>query len=150
MPVKKIFVASSTAAKFQAKKFIEGCSSHGIVFLPWWDEIAAGETLLTQLTMIKRNVDGAVIILSPEFEGTIRKAPQSVPNLNVLFEFGFFYGAFEHDRVAIVKYGDFYLPTDLGGYVHIFGAKGFTRSGGNKPSKRTVREFENWISRWRD
>lgn len=151
MQVKRIFVASAKAAAFQAKQFIEGCKSDDIVFLPWWDgELQPGATILQRLDEVRTRIDGAIVVLTPDMEASIRKSPIEVPNLNVLIEFGFLYGSLAHDRVAIVKYGDYYLPSDLGGYIHIFGARGFRRNQGNPPSRRTKNEFQSWIKQWKN
>jgi predicted nucleotide-binding protein len=77
----------------------------------------------------------------------VRGHKQEIPNLNVLFELGYFYGHFGKQRVAMLKYGDFYLPSDLGGYVHIFGSSTFKRGSSIKVGQRTRREFQRWISR---
>lgn len=70
-----------------------------------------------------------------------------IPNLNVMFEFGYFYGQFGKEKVAILKYGDFYLPSDLGGYIHIFGSKGFKRGAVTAVGKRTSNEFTRWVQK---
>src|SRR5947209_2894519 len=114
-----IFVASSSAAKSQAKELIKGCAHSEVTFVPWWDEITAGKTLLEELARIRKKVDCSVIILTPESNSTLRGLRQPIPNLNVLFEFGFFFGALGAEKVAVVRYGEVYLPSDLGGYVHI-------------------------------
>jgi predicted nucleotide-binding protein len=144
----KIFVASSTAAKSQAKAFIKGCSRAGVDFLPWWDQFTAGKTLLDELTQIRNQIDRAIIILSPESDTKLRGRKQPIPNLNVLFEFGFFYGALRTlgpDNVAVVRYGQVYLPSDLGGYIHINGSKRFARGAAVKVGKQTKTEFERWL-----
>ena len=86
------------------------------------------------------------MLLSPEGESTVRGKRVMTPNLNVLFEFGYFYGHFGPERVAILRYGDFYLPSDLDGYIHISGSKSFRRSAAVKVGKRTVTDFGRWIS----
>jgi hypothetical protein len=46
----------------------------------------------------------------------------------------------------MVRYGDLYLPSDLGGYVHIFGSRSFRRGSVVPVSGRTRRDFERWIA----
>jgi len=147
MPTTKIFIGSSTAAKSQAKALVEHFSSATLKFLPWWETFTAGTTLLEDLDNIRSKVDAALLVFSPEAESTVRGNTVQVPNLNVLFEFGYFYGHFGKTKVAMLKYGDFYLPTDLGGYIHIFGSKGFRRSKVSKVSKRTESEFGRWLAK---
>lgn len=49
--------------------------------------------LLEELTRIRKHAHRAILILSPEFKTEIRGSEHAIPNLNVLFEFGFFYGS---------------------------------------------------------
>lgn len=146
MPQTKLFLGSSAAAKSQAKAIIAEFSSATVKFVPWWDAFTAGKTLLEELDLLSKKVDGALLLFSPEAEATIRGNSVWTPNLNVLFEFGYFYGQLGKDKVAMLKYGDFYLPTDFGGYIHIVGSTFFQRNHVTKVGKRTQKEFERWIA----
>ena len=141
-----IFIGSSSAAKSQARAVIRRFSSPGLKFLPWWDAFTAGRTLLEDLDLIRAKVDAALLLFSPESTTRIRNKRYDVPNLNVLFEFAYFYGHFGRRKVAMLKYGDFYLPSDLGGYIHISGSRSFKRGAVVQLGKRTTREFERWVS----
>ena len=146
MPETLVFLGSSSAAKSQAKEVIRALTTSTLRFIPWWDAFTPGRTLLEELDAIREKVNCALLLFSPEATAEVRKTKVEVPNLNVLFEFGYFYGYFGKERVAMLKYGDFYLPTDLGGYVHISGSKFFKRGAVVKVGKRTTREFERWIT----
>ena len=146
MSVKKIFVGSSAAARSQAKAVVEELSSPAVSFLPWWTAFTPGRTLLEELDVIRAKVDGVVLILSPESKSVIRGRLQNVPNLNVLFEFGYFYGCLGKTRVGAIKYGSVYLPSDLGGYIHISGDKTFRRGRALKVGARTVTSFNRWLA----
>ena len=141
-----IFVGSSAAAKSQARALVRHFARPGLKFLPWWDAFTAGRTLLKDLDHISGRVGAALLVFSPESTTRIRNKRHAVPNLNVLFELGYFYGHFGEKKVAMVKYGDFYLPSDLGGYIHIAGSRSFRRSAAVPIGKRTEREFERWIA----
>jgi len=104
-----------------------------------------GRTLLEELWRIRKSIDRAVLILSPESTTVVRRKKHAIPNLNVLFEFGFFYSALGKDRVAVVRYGVLYLPSDLDGYIHITGSKHFTRGHGVVVGKRTKEDFDRWL-----
>ncbi|MEO8276905.1 MAG: TIR domain-containing protein [Thermoanaerobaculia bacterium] len=146
MPETRIFIGSSSAAKSQARAIVKTFTSPTLTFVPWWEAFTAGRTLLEDLDRIRQRVDGALLLFSPESTSQIRRKKYSVPNLNVLFEFAYFYGHFGRQKVAMLKYGEFYLPSDLGGYVHIFGSKFFKRGAFVKVGKRTTTEFGRWIS----
>jgi len=147
MPKTTLFIGSSTAAKSQAKAVVTKFTSPTLEFIPWWDVFTAGRTLLEELENIKAKVDGALLLFSPEAEATVRGNSVWTPNMNVLFEFGYFYGHFGREKVAMLKYGDFYLPSDFGGYIHIFGSKFFKRAAVAQVGKRTEKEFGLWVSK---
>lgn len=46
----------------------------------------------------------------------------------------------------MLKYGEFYLPSDLGGYIHLFGSSSFKRGAVVKVGMRTTNEFGRWIA----
>lgn len=146
MPVTRIFIGSSTAAKSQAKAVVAKFQSNTVKFLPWWDAFTAGRTLLEDLDHIHNKVDAAILLFSPEAESVVRGNSVQTPNLNVLFEFGYFYGVLGKENVAMLKYGDFYLPSDLGGYIHIFGSTYFKRGAVVQVGKRTESEFGRWVA----
>ena len=146
MPITKLFIGSSSAAKSQAKRLVEELSSDTVKFLPWWDAVKPGQLLLDELGSIRESVDGAILLFSPESESKVRGVKKQLPNLNVLFEFGYFFGGFDRKKIAMIRYGDFYLPSDFGGYQWIHGSKGFRRGGVQGISQRTKSEFSRWIA----
>lgn len=146
MPQTRIFVGSSSAAKSQARAIVKAFASPTLTFLPWWEAFTAGRTLLEDLDRVRARVDGALLLFSPESTTSIRRKKYAVPNLNVLFEFAYFYGHFGRQKVAMLKYGEFYLPSDLGGYIHLFGSRFFKRGAMVKVGKRTTNEFGRWIA----
>ena len=146
MPKVIVFIGSSAAAKSQAKAVVKTFTSPTVEFLPWWDTFTPGRTLLEDLDAIRGQINGAMLLFSPEAEATVRGNTVFIPNLNVLFELGYFYGHFGKQKVAMLKYGDFYLPSDFGGYIHINGSDFFKRSAVVQVGKRTEKEFGKWIA----
>jgi len=140
-----IFVGCSGAAKSQAKAIIKALRQPGIDFVPWWEAFTPGRTLLEELESLTGRVGAALLLFSPESETTIRGNKHSIPNLNVLFEFGYFSGHMGRAKVGMLKYGEFYLPSDFGGYIHITGSKFFKRGSVVRVGKRTRTEFTRWI-----
>ena len=145
MPKPILFLGSSSAARSQAKAFASAFSDEAVEFLPWWEAFTPGRTLLSELDGIKDKVQGALLLFSPEAESTVRGSAVQTPNLNVLFEFGYFYGHFGPKRVAMLKYGNFYLPSDFGGYIHVHGSSFFKRGAVVQVGKRTTTEFNRWL-----
>ena len=145
MPKTTLFIGSSSAAKSQAKALVKTLKSDTIEFLPWWEAFTPGKTLLDDLDAIRDEVDGALLVFSPESTTVIRKEQKFVASLNVLFEFGYFYGHFGKKKVAMVKYGDFFLPSDFGGYIWITGSSFFRRGAVVQVGQRTKTDFGRWI-----
>lgn len=147
MPQVKLFIGSSSAARSQAKAIVTALSSNVVSFLPWWDAFTPGRNLLEELDTIRSQVQGAILLFSPESETEIKGQKKMIPNLNVMFEFGYFYGHFGKEKVAMMKYGDFFLPSDFGGYLWITGSTHFTRGGVVAVGKRTQNDFSKWIQK---
>jgi predicted nucleotide-binding protein len=145
LPNTTIFLGSSALARAQAKKVVKTFSSATLTFLPWWEAFTAGRTLLEELDAIRTKVQGALLLFSPEAAAEVRGRTVAIPNLNVLFELGYFYGVLTKQKVAMLKYGDFFLPSDLGGYIHINGSKFFEPGKTVIVGKRTTEEFQRWI-----
>ena len=141
----KIFIGSSAGAKSQAKAFAKANTKWGVKFKPWWDAFEPGRVLIDELKVIRKEVDAALLFVTPDVKAKIRGRYQHIPNLNVLLEFGYFYAAFGKKRVAIIKYGNVHMPSDLGGYIHIAGSTHFTTNGVVAPGKRTKDEFDRWV-----
>jgi len=150
MAAKKIFIASSSEAIPYAKSFTAGCRNQKLIsYVSWWEVFRAGRTLIEELERFKKELHGAILIMTPDCKATVRRKQKHIPNLNVLFEFGYFFGAFPRENVAIVKYGDVYLPSDLDGYIPIYGGPDYDRKRkikkGPVPSARTKKEFFRWV-----
>ena len=145
MPKTTLFIGSSSAAKSQAKAIVKKFTGPTVDFITWWEAFTPGRTLLEGLDAVRRRVDGALLVFSPESQTIIRKQKKWVPNLNVLFEFGYFYGHFGKKKTAMIRYGDFFLPSDFGGYIWITGSTYFERGKVAQVGKRTETDFTTWI-----
>lgn len=142
----RVFLASSSDAKEQAKALAEELATPNVTFVRWWKSFTPGRTLFDEMSAIRKRVDAALIVLTPEIQCEIQGRVANLPNQNVLFEFGYFYGRFKKKRVAAIKYGDVYLPSDLAGYVHIYGSRSFQKDEAMRVGKRTRRDFERWLA----
>ena len=147
MPEIKLFIGSSSAARSQAKAIVKALTSNVVSFLPWWDAFTPGRNLLEELDSIRAKVLGALLVFSPESRTIIKKQKKNIPNLNVMFEFGYFFGHFGKEKVAMIQYGDLFLPSDFGGYIWIAGSKHFTRGGSVAVGKKTQSDFAKWIQK---
>jgi predicted nucleotide-binding protein len=143
---KTIFVGSSLGARAQARRVVDFLVQSGHTPVPWWTAFTPGNTLLQLLDVIAGRVDGALLLFSPENQAVVRGNAVYTPNLNVLFELGFFYGKLGARKVAMIPYGSFYLPSDLGGYIHVTGSKFFNSGQGVAVSKKTAAPLNAWLA----
>jgi hypothetical protein len=141
----RIFVASSSLAIPQARKFIEACGGKGIKFVPWWDHFKPGHTTYEQLLSVVKKVDRAVVLLTPEHKTKTGKTSQMLPNVNVLLEFGLFLGRLGKRGVVVIKFGKVFIPSDIHGLNYIDGGK-FRRSG-KEVGDVAKAKFKRWIGR---
>lgn len=142
----RIFVASSKEAKCQARALIRDLDGYNVTFVPWWDSVLPGRMFLSELEEVARNVSAALFVFTPDIAGTFRRKRVKLPNQNVLFELGYFFTVVRPDRIAVVKYGDTMLPSDLLGYTHLTGSKSF-KAGGSVPlGKATKASFLKWLA----
>jgi predicted nucleotide-binding protein len=83
------------------------------------EEPGAGETLIRKFEEHAANCCYAFVLLTPD--DFVKKDGKSYfqARPNVLFELGWFYGAFGRNRVCIVKNVKTALPSDLGGILSI-------------------------------
>lgn len=142
----KIFVASSVEAKNQANILIRNLTQPGITFLPWWESVRPGRMFLSELEKVASEVTAALFVLTPDISGTFRHKRVKLPNQNVLFELGYFFTLVKPERIAIVKYGDTMIPSDLLGYTHISGNKFFRAKSSSVPGKITKADFIKWAA----
>lgn len=98
------------------------------------------------MTLQKESVDAALLVMTPESESVIRGNNVWIPNFNVMFEFGYFYGHLGASKTAIIRYSDFYTPTDLAGYTHITGSKFFSAGKAAAVGKKTESSFNRWLA----
>lgn len=147
---KKIFVVSSREAIPHANSFIRACKDdEHIEYYPWWKHFQPGHTTIEELERFKRKLDGALVILTPDIQATIRNERKSIPNLNVLFEYGFFLSKFNRKHVAVVKFGDVFVPSDLAGVIPISGSSEYT-SRPKRVATRTKQEFFRWVEGFKE
>jgi predicted nucleotide-binding protein len=145
MPKKKIFVASSSEAKTQAKALMKDLTSPTIEFIPWWEAITPGHLLLNDLGEIKKQVSAALLVFTPDIPATLRNSQVALPNQNVLFELGYFFSAIDLSKIALIRYGSTYIPKDLDGYTHIPGSKYFKPGASVVAGIKTKKAFDKWV-----
>ena len=115
----QVFVGRSSEAITQAELVAEPLTEAGIVPLLWKDGFAVGDITLMSIEQIAKRVVGAVFLASPDDDSVIRQRKVKVPRANVLFEYGYLSARLTRSRVALCRYDDTELPSDLAGLTVI-------------------------------
>src|SRR5215475_2925412 len=114
---RKIFVGSSTEALNEAgfiAKVIE--KQPGMEAIVWnGDAFVVGRTLLETIERLPFDYHGAVLLATPDVACNRNRKSFDSPVNNVVFEYGYLAARLGRDRVAICRFKDAEVPSDLGG-----------------------------------
>src|SRR5262249_60732651 len=112
-----IFVASSTEALNEAgfiAKVIE--KQPGMEAVVWnRDAFPVGRTLLETIERLPFDYHGAVLLATPDVSCKRVGRSFSAPVANVVFEYGYLAARLTRERVAICRFKEAEVPSDLGG-----------------------------------
>jgi hypothetical protein len=81
----------------------------------------AGQTLLERIERLPHEVEGAVLLATPDIDCTRRDKTFRAPASNVIFEYGYLSSWLTRRRVAICRFGEADMPSDLEGVKVIEG-----------------------------
>src|SRR6185503_18618632 len=98
-----VFIASSglPSARSLANRIQKGLQGAADVDL-WWDAIRPGEWLLKELSEKAQSNDFGIFLFTPDGFADIRSKRVKIGNLNVLFEFGLFWGQLRGRAILMV------------------------------------------------
>jgi hypothetical protein len=127
---KRVFVgcASDDAVMARAEFVNSALRSANCVPLTWWttDAFALGLSLLHNIQNIPSRISGAIFLATPDDKITCRRPELAdsckellVPRTNVMLELGHFMGVLGPSNVAICRYRECSLPSDLDGVTYI-------------------------------
>src|SRR5262245_40971485 len=120
---RKIFVGSSTEALNEAgfiAKVIE--KQPGLEAVVWnRDAFPVGRTLLETIERLPFDYHGAVLLATPDVSCRRDGESFTAPVSNVVFEYGYLAARLTRERVAICRFKEAQVPSDLGGMkvIHI-------------------------------
>jgi hypothetical protein len=127
---KQVFLgcASDSVARARAKEVITVLRSAHCIPLPWWttDAFRLGFSLLHNIQNIPHRISGAIFLATPD-DRIIPQRPDPlapgqellIPRTNVMLELGHFMGVLGPSNVAICRYRECSLPSDLNGVTYI-------------------------------
>ena len=116
----KIFIGSSKEAFHKAQGIAEILSSMGLGECTVWNKVfEPGLLNFDALEDMLRHCSGAVFIATPDIDGLCRNREVRFPRPNVLLEFGLVAGRLGLRNVALCRYENAALPSDLTGLTII-------------------------------
>jgi hypothetical protein len=152
---KHVFVgcASDNVAKTRATEVITILQSAHCVPLPWWttEAFRLGFSLLHNIQDIPHRISGAIFLATPD-DRIIPQRQDSIvpgqelliPRTNVMLELGYFMGVLGPSNVAICRYRECCLPSDLNGVTHI----DMGPYKGHRRNKEIVEKRRRQIEEW--
>jgi predicted nucleotide-binding protein len=111
----RIFIGSSLEGKNIATKVISELRNQNIEPLPWFDYFKNSRPPLQELEQISLDIDGAILIGTPEDKAIIRQKKWSQMRDNVLYEYGLFSGIIGRSKCSLIvpDKEDFRIPSDF-------------------------------------
>jgi len=112
---KRVFIGSSTEGKQIAQAVIGRLAANGLSALAWFDFFQNERPPLQELEQLTLQVDGAVLIATPDDQVIVRNRQWHQARDNVLFEYGLFAGAMGRAKCGLLipDLETFRIPSDF-------------------------------------
>jgi hypothetical protein len=117
--MKRIFIGSSSEALGEAKQIFSILLDDDVKPVIWNDIFPPSILTFQAIEKESREVSGAIIVATPDDRSIIRRRKYWVPRTNVMIEYGYFSAILGRERIALCKYEDVTLTTDLMGLTYI-------------------------------
>jgi hypothetical protein len=143
---RKIFIGSSLEALEMARLVGEEIEKAGMVPVVWDTIFPAGDIFLEVIERLPSEVDGAVLLATPDVFCEREEISFEAPVANVVFEYGYLAARLTRKRVAICEFKDAILPSDLKGMTVV-------RAGDYQKGQRlplgdgATSALRNWLER---
>lgn|SRR5262245_21447406 len=118
--MKRIFIGSSTESTSQAKQIADVLNKiPDVEAIFWTDVFRPGLLVFEAIEKMARSVAGAVLLAAPDDTSVIRDTKIHVPRTNVMIELGYLAAILGRERIALCKYDETTLATDLAAFTFI-------------------------------
>jgi hypothetical protein len=117
--MKRIFIGSSSEAIDEAKQIRDILADDNVKPVMWNDIFPPSIVTFQAIEKESRELSGALIIASPDDTSIIRTREYMVPRTNVMIEYGYLSAILGRERMALCKYPEVTLTTDLMGLTYI-------------------------------
>lgn len=118
--MKEVFIGSSSEGLKQAAHIAEILSRVPGLHVKLWDHVfLPGMLTFEVIEQVSKACAGAVILATPDDSCVINQAQTRSPRTNIMIEMGYLCALIGRKRVALCKYDETSLATDLAGFTHI-------------------------------
>ena len=116
---RRVFVGSSTNGLDRAQAICNILTDVQTEPILWTQEFPPGYVTLEGLEKVLSDCSAAVFVATPDDDTTIDGRPVKVPRANVMLEFGILAGRLGRHNIAICRYANTEMPSDLKGLTVI-------------------------------
>jgi hypothetical protein len=144
--VRRIFVGGSSEALREAIFMREVINKQpGMEAVVWnSDAFAVGRTLLETIERLPFDYHRAVLLATPDVSCRRNKKKFDAPVANVVFEYGYLAARLSRDRVAICRFKNAEVPSDLGG-MKLIEVKEYQKKNAPALPREAETELVGWL-----
>lgn len=118
--MKEVFIGSSSEALTQAELIADILAGIPGLQPKLWDHVfLPGMLTFEVIEQVSKACAGAVILATPDDSCLIKQAEFRSPRTNTMIEMGYLCALVGRKRVALCKYDETSLATDLAGFTHV-------------------------------
>ena len=146
MNTRKIFVGSSLEGWRAAEAVGKVIRQAGMEPVLWKTIFPAGDITLEKIEQLPNLVDGAILVVTPDLTCNRMGKNEgfSAPVQNIIFEYGYLSARLSRRRVAICKFEDAEIPSDLQGMTLVLAGK-YAREGRLNLPGETKKGLQRWL-----
>jgi hypothetical protein len=141
----RIFIGRSSEALNEAALVENVIEDIGMTAVVWnRDVFVLGKTLLETIESLPFDYHSAVVLVTPDVPCSRKGETFSAPVANVVFEYGYLAARLTRERVAICKFGEVDLPSDLEG-MKLLAVKDYKQEKQSTLPKEASEELSSWL-----
>ena len=145
---RRVFVGSSTKGLDKAQTICDALKDEQTEAVLWTREFPPGYVTIEGLERVLSDCSGAVFVATPDDEIAIDGKLVKVPRANVMLEFGLLAGRLGRHNIAICRYGDTEMPSDLKGLTVIEMESSASATGLDAARADVGRKPEELLAAW--
>ena len=118
---KRVFLGSSRMAEEHLKTIGKIISAYGAEVVPWREVFSPSCCTFPEIEKTMKGISGAILVASPDIAVPDIEVNdvKFIPTPNVILELGLFSSRLLRPRIALCKFDNTELPTDLDSFTHV-------------------------------